>query len=44
MLATMETGVHLDLLAAQGRLTRTVAEELICYGLPSPVTPPGLKP
>jgi hypothetical protein len=32
----LETGVHLDLLAAQGRLTRTVTEELISYALPGP--------
>jgi glyoxylase-like metal-dependent hydrolase (beta-lactamase superfamily II) len=43
MLATMETAVHLDLLAAQGRVTRTVTEELITYALPGPPTPPGLK-
>jgi hypothetical protein len=34
MLAVLETGVHLDLLAAQGRLARTVTEELISYALP----------
>ncbi len=36
MLAVLETGVHLDLLAAQGRLVRTVTEELISYALPGP--------
>ena len=39
MLAVLETGVHLDLLAAQGRLTRTVTEEMISYALPSPAPP-----
>ena len=36
MLAVLETGVHLDLLAAQGRLARTVTGELISYALPGP--------
>ena len=40
MLAVLETGVHLDLLAAQGRLARTVTAELVSYALPSP-EPPG---
>jgi glyoxylase-like metal-dependent hydrolase (beta-lactamase superfamily II) len=35
MLAVLETGVHLDLLAAQGRLTRTTTAELVSYALPS---------
>jgi glyoxylase-like metal-dependent hydrolase (beta-lactamase superfamily II) len=34
MLATLETEVHLDLLATQGRLTRTATEDLISYALP----------
>jgi glyoxylase-like metal-dependent hydrolase (beta-lactamase superfamily II) len=34
MLATFETGAHLDLLAAQGRLTRTVTPTLVSYALP----------
>ena len=39
MLAVLETGVHLDLLAAQGRLTRTVTPDLISYALPVPEPP-----
>lgn len=39
MLAVLETGVHLDLLAAQGRLARTVTEELISYALPGAERP-----
>jgi glyoxylase-like metal-dependent hydrolase (beta-lactamase superfamily II) len=35
MLATFETGVHLDLLAAQGRLARTVTPDLVTYELPA---------
>jgi hypothetical protein len=35
MLATFETGVHLDLLAAQGRLVRTVTPDLVTYALPT---------
>jgi glyoxylase-like metal-dependent hydrolase (beta-lactamase superfamily II) len=34
MLATFETGAHLDLLAAQGRLTRTVTATLVSYAVP----------
>jgi len=43
MLATFETAVHLDLLAAQGRLIRLVTPDLVSYALPSrpgPGTPP----
>ncbi len=36
MLAVLETGVHLDLLAAQGRLTRESAGPLVTYALPGP--------
>jgi hypothetical protein len=43
MLATLETAVHLDLLAAQDRVSRTVTDDLITYALPGPPTPPGLK-
>ncbi|MGP8001297.1 MAG: MBL fold metallo-hydrolase [Streptosporangiaceae bacterium] len=39
MLAVLETGVHLDLLAVQGRLARTVTDELISYALPGPGSP-----
>ena len=34
MLAVLETGVHLDLLAAQGRLSRTSTDKLVSYELP----------
>lgn len=36
MLAVLETGVHLDLLVAQGRLARTTTGELVTYALPGP--------
>jgi glyoxylase-like metal-dependent hydrolase (beta-lactamase superfamily II) len=36
MFAVLETGVHLDLLVAQGRLARTAAEELVTYAVPGP--------
>ncbi len=39
MLAVLETGAHLDVLAAQGRLARTVTEELISYAMPGPGRP-----
>ncbi|HUY44776.1 MAG TPA: MBL fold metallo-hydrolase [Streptosporangiaceae bacterium] len=42
MLAVLETGVHLDLLAVQGRLERTATPSLITYALPGPgPQPPG---
>ena len=41
MLATLEIGVHLDLLVAQGRLTRTAAGELMIYALPGPAADGG---
>ena len=44
MLAVLETGVHLDLLVAQGRLARTVTEELISYALPGPGTLTAVPP
>ena len=36
MLAVLETGVHLDLLVAQGRLARMATGELVTYALPGP--------
>ena len=36
MLAVLETGVHLDLLVAQGRLASTATGELMTYALPGP--------
>ncbi len=36
MLAVLETGVHLDLLVAQGRLSRTSTDKLVSYELPGP--------
>ena len=36
MLAVLETGVHLDLLVAQGRLSRTSTDKLASYELPGP--------
>lgn len=36
MLAVLETGVHLDLLVAQGRLARTATSQLVTYALPGP--------
>jgi glyoxylase-like metal-dependent hydrolase (beta-lactamase superfamily II) len=36
MLAVLETGVHLDLLVAQGRLTRERTGTLVTYTLPGP--------
>jgi glyoxylase-like metal-dependent hydrolase (beta-lactamase superfamily II) len=36
MFAVLETGVHLDLLVAQGRLARTATGELVTYALPGP--------
>jgi hypothetical protein len=36
MPAVLETGVHLDLLVAQGRLTRTRTDKLVSYDLPGP--------
>ncbi len=36
MLAVLETGVHLDLLAAQGRLTRESTDKLVTYAPPRP--------
>lgn len=36
MLAVLETGVHLDLLVAQGRLTRESTGPLVSYALPGP--------
>jgi glyoxylase-like metal-dependent hydrolase (beta-lactamase superfamily II) len=36
MLAVLETGVHLDLLVAQGRLAREATGTLVTYALPGP--------
>jgi hypothetical protein len=36
MLAALETGVHLDLLVAQGRLIRESTGPLVTYALPGP--------
>ncbi len=36
MLAVLETGVHLDLLVAQGRLAREATGKLLTYALPGP--------
>jgi glyoxylase-like metal-dependent hydrolase (beta-lactamase superfamily II) len=48
MLAVLETGVHLDLLVAQGRLARESTGELVTYALPGPQPPadqpPGPQP
>ena len=39
MLAPMETAVHLDLLVAQGRLSRDSTDKLVSYELPGPAAP-----